>query len=111
MLSQTRYAIEKLKESGIQRKDFSVRTPFDYKHKGWGEVRICIFNSETYATFKIIRKLLKSFNVTICTRQGKAVHVSITDSYNSKGFLTLYSFDTDSFKYIGKKKNNGRVSQ
>jgi len=42
MLNQTKFWVDKLKEVGFKRNEFSCRTPYNKKKGGWGETKITI---------------------------------------------------------------------
>jgi hypothetical protein len=98
MLNQTRYTKEDLINCGINKKDLMVRTPFDYKHKGWSNPTITIFNSQKYCTYKTIRALLKLYHVIISIKDNKAVHICVFDNYREKGKLSIFDLNKNDFK-------------
>jgi hypothetical protein len=98
MLNQTRYTKEDLINCGIDKKDLRVRTPFDYKYKGWNNPTICIFNSIKYCNFKTIRRLLKLFKVTVTIKDNKPTHLFIEYNYSERGRLLIYDINTEQFK-------------
>lgn len=98
MLSQTKYTKEDLIKCGIDKKDLMVRTPFDYKCKGWGNPSIRIFNSVTYCNFKTIRKLLKLFKVTIAIYNDKPSQMFVEYNYSNKGKLLIFNVNVNEFK-------------
>jgi hypothetical protein len=100
MLNQTKYTKEDLIRCGINKKDLRIHTPFDYKHKGWGNPKICIFNSENYCKFKIIRALLKLFSVTVVIKDNKPVHLFVEYNYAEKGKLSIFNINLNKFKRL-----------
>jgi hypothetical protein len=78
MLVQTRRAVEALKEAGLVRAQFRIRTPWKQSTSGisFGETTIRLLCS--YAqTAPYIQKLAKSFKVVVTIFDGVACHVSI----------------------------------
>ncbi len=75
MLPQTRCAVEALKETGLTRSQFRIRTPWK-QGKGYGETTIVLLC--TYAQIAAyIQKLAKSFKVTVAVFDSVPCHVSI----------------------------------
>jgi hypothetical protein len=76
MLTQTRRAVETLKEAGLKRSQFRIRTPWKPSIKGYGDTTIVLLIS--YAqTAPFLQKLSKSFKVVVTLLDGIPVHVSI----------------------------------
>jgi hypothetical protein len=76
MLTQTRQAVETLKEAGLQRSQFRIRTPWKQSIKGYGDTTIVLLIS--YAqTAPFIQKLAQSFKVIVTLFEGIPAHVSI----------------------------------
>jgi hypothetical protein len=97
MLSQTGYTKKEVIEAGINKKDVCVRTPFDNKRKGWGNPSIVIYNSENYCTFRIIRKLLKNFEVWVSIKDKKPVHLIVNYHYGYNGKLKIFDLNKNEF--------------
>jgi hypothetical protein len=75
MLPQTRRAVEALKEAGLERSQFRIRTPFE-QGKGYGKTTIVLLCP--YAqTAPYIPKLAQSFKVVVTILDGIPCHVSI----------------------------------
>ena len=76
MLAQTRRAVEALKEAGLVRSQFRVRTPWKQSVKGYGDTTIVLLIS--YAqTAPYIQKLALSFKVVVTMLDGIPCHVSV----------------------------------
>lgn len=76
MLPQTRRAVEALKEAGLERSQFRIRTPWKQSIKGYGDTTIVLLCP--YAqTAPYIKKLAKSFRVVVTIFDGVPSHVSI----------------------------------
>src|SRR5438105_5418138 len=78
MLPQTRRAVEALKEAGLTRDQFRIKTPWKRSSNGisYGETTIVLLCS--YAQIvSCVPKLAKSFKVVVTIFDGIASHVSI----------------------------------
>jgi len=97
MLNQTKETKDILIMAGINKKDLIVRTKLNHKFKGYENSGICVFYSEKYFKFKIIRNLLKFFNVTISIYNNKPSHLFIEYNYSSKGKLKIFDVNKNDF--------------
>src|SRR5260221_13015956 len=82
MLSQTRRAVEALKEAGLERSQFRIRTPWKQSTHGisYGDTTIVLLCS--YAQISpYIQKLAKSFKVVVTIFEGIPCHVSIETNH------------------------------
>ena len=76
MLVQTRRAVEALREAGLQRSQFRIRTPWKQSVKGYGDTTIVLLIP--YAqTAPYLQKLAKSFRVVVTFFDGIPCHVSV----------------------------------
>ena len=76
MLPQTRRAVEALKEAGLERSQFRIRTPWRQSIKGYGDTIIVLLIP--YAqTAPYIQKLARNFRVVVTVFDGIPSHVSI----------------------------------
>ena len=109
MLIQTKRIKDEIISCGILKKDVAVRTPFDYKCKGYGHTNICIYSGD-YNKAKYILRLRKYFNLIITTHGKDISHISILDEYvpdGQNGKITIYNIKTDEFKTLkARKKDN-----
>jgi len=90
MLPQTRRAVEALKEAGLTRDQFRIRTPWKQSANGisYGDTSIVLLIP--YAqTAPYIPKLAKSFKVVVTIFDGIPCHVSI-ETNHAPG---LYKFE------------------
>lgn len=88
MLPQTRRAVEALKEAGLTRSQFRIRTPWKQSSKGYGDTIIVLLCP--YAqTAPFIQKLARSFKVVVTIFNGVPSHVSI-ETNQAPG---LYKFE------------------
>jgi hypothetical protein len=88
MLPQTRRAVEALKEAGLTRDQFRIRTPWKQNIKGYGDTIIVLLCP--YAQIApYIQKLAKSFKVVVTIFNGVPSHVSI-ETNQAPG---LYKFE------------------
>ncbi len=102
MLNQTRGTKADLINAGIPKKDLSVLTPFDFKHKGYGAAQVIIYNSANYVRFKVIRKLLKlGYGVVVSIKENKPCHLSVFADYSIKG-LNVFDLNKNEYLYTNK---------
>jgi len=78
MLAQTRRAVEALKEAGLTREQFRIRTPWKQSINGisYGETTIVLLCPYSQIA-PYIQKLAKSFKVVVTIFDGIPCHVSI----------------------------------
>ncbi len=76
MLPQTRRAVEALKDAGLARSQFRIRTPWKQSSKGYGDTTIVLL-IPFVQTAPYITKLAKSFKVIVTFFDGIPSHVSI----------------------------------
>ncbi len=78
MLPQTRRAVEALKDAGLTRDQFRIRTPWKRSSNGNGYGETIIVLLIPYAQIApYIQKLAKSFKVVVTIFDGVPSHVSI----------------------------------
>ncbi len=95
MISQTKYAIQKLIKAGFKRSEFQVRTPKN-KYGEWGEATIYILN--TLKGLWFIPELIQvRLNVQVYFIQNtditKYSFIKVDDSYHSSKNGNLEVFD------------------
>ena len=76
MLVQTRRAVDALKDAGLTRNQFRVRTPWKPRIKGYGDTSIVLLIPYGQ-TAPYIQKLAKSFRVVVTLFDGIPCHVSL----------------------------------
>ncbi len=76
MLVQTRRAVDALKEAGLVRSQFRIRTPWKESVKGYGDTTIVLLIPYSQ-TAPYLQKLAKSFRVVVTFFDGIPCHVSI----------------------------------
>ncbi len=76
MLPQTRRAVEALKEAGLERSQFRIRTPWKQSIKGYGDTTIVLLCPYVQIA-PYIQKLAQSFKVVVTIFDGVPSHVSI----------------------------------
>ncbi len=87
MLPQTRQALEALKEAGLTRAQFRIRTPWKQCMNAYGDTIIVILCS--YAQIApYVQKLVKSFKVVVTIFDGIPCHVAI-EVAQEPGLYTL----------------------
>jgi hypothetical protein len=69
MLPQTKRAVEALKEAGLTRNQFRIRTPWKQRINGYGDTTIVLLISYGQ-TAPYIQKLAKSFRVVVTVFDG-----------------------------------------
>src|SRR5260370_15320932 len=87
MLPQTRRSVEALKEAGLERWQFRIRTPWKQCINGYGDTSIVISCSSAQ-TAPHVQKLAKSFKVVVTIFDGVPCHVAIEIS-QEPGLYTL----------------------
>ena len=88
MLVQSRRAVEALKEAGLTRAQFRVRTPWKQSVKGYGDTTIVLLCPYAHIA-PCIQKLAKSFKVVVTIFDSIPCHVSI-ETNHAPG---LYKFE------------------
>ncbi len=87
MLPQTRRAVETLKEAGLTRDQFRIRTPWKQSVNSYGDTSIVILCS--YAQIApCVQKLAKSFRVVVTIFDGVPCAVAI-EIAQAPGLYTL----------------------
>ena len=110
MLVQTKRIKDNIISCGILKKDVAVRTPFDYKCKGYAGTHICIY-TDVYNKAKYILRLRKFFNLVVTTHGKDISHISIIDEYvpdGQNGKITIYNIKTDEFKTLKARQYNDK---
>ena len=108
MLIQTKRIKDEIISCGILKKDVAVRTPFDFKCKGYGKTHIYIYSND-YNKAKYVLRLRKYFNLIITTHGKDISHISILDEYvpdGQNGKITIYNIKTDEFKTLKARRYN-----
>lgn len=76
MLPQTRRCVEALKEAGLTRSQFRIRTPWKASMKGYGDTHIAVLCS--YAQLApYVQTLAQSFKVVVTVFDGVVCSVAI----------------------------------
>ena len=87
MLPQTRRAVESLKEAGLGRWQFRIRTPWKQYSNRYGDTTVVILCS--YAQIApYVQKLAKSFKVVVTLLDGVPCHVAL-EIAQEPGLYTL----------------------
>ena len=108
MLPQTRRAVEALKDAGLTRDQFRIRTPWKQSNNGisYGETTIVLLCS--YAQISpYIQKLAKSFKVVVTIFDGVPCHVSI-ETNHAPG---LYKFERGQVEAVKEIVLNSNYEQ
>ena len=89
MLPQTRRAVEALKEAGLTRDQFRIRTPWKQSVHGisYGDTIIVLLCPYPQIA-PSIQKLAKAFRVVVTVFDGVPCHVSI-ETHHAPGLYTL----------------------
>jgi len=102
MLPQTRRAVEALKEAGLTRDQFRIRTPWN-QDKGYGKTTIVLLCS--YAqTAPYLQKLAKSFRVIVTIFDGIPCSVAI-EIAEEPGLYTRENGQVEPVKEIVSKNS------
>src|SRR5216683_1907119 len=76
MLPQTRRCVEALKDAGLTRSQFRIRTPWKQSTNGYGDTIIIILCS--YAQIApYVQTLAQSFRVVVTVLDGVVCHVAL----------------------------------
>ncbi|SRR5216683_700832 len=108
MLPQTRRAVEALKEAGLERSQFRIRTPWKQSTNGisYGDTTIVLLCS--YAQISpYIQKLAKSFKVVVTIFDGIPCHISI-ETNHAPG---LYKFERGQVEAVKEIVLNSNYEQ
>jgi hypothetical protein len=106
MLPQTRRAVEALKEAGLERWQFRIRTPWKQGIKGYGDTTIVLL----CPYMKIaphIQKLAQSFKVVVTIFDGTPCHVSI-ETNHAPG---LYKLENGQIEPVREIMSRGSFEQ
>ncbi len=76
MLPQTRQAVAQLQQAGLTRKQFRIRTPFNYKVQGYTDTFI-VLRCPYQQVEPLLSKLAAFFKVIVTCLDGMPCHISI----------------------------------
>ena len=106
MLPQTKRAVESLKDAGLSRKQFRIKTPWKQSVNGYGDTTIVILCS--YAQLApFVQKLTKHFKVVVTLLDGIPCDVSVKIA-DAPG---LYKFENGQEIEVSQIEYNGEYQQ